>query len=431
LVLGVDGEYVVKVTETDGAGNSGASASTFTLVTEEPGVPPAAPVISSPSGLINTGTPLVRGTGSKSGNTVSVRDGDGVTLCVATVQGDGAWSCQVSSRLVDGVHGLWAVEVDVVGNASGASAIVSVTVDTVAPPAPTISGPSGFVNASRPLISGVGAEPGNVVTVSAAGVTVCTAVVSLTGGWSCTAALADGGYALRAVEVDAAGNQSEPSRVVNVTIDTVAPGVPVLDVSSGFIVSGVAEPGATVSVRDVDGLLVAGCEAVVAGVDGRFECVPATPLEADVVVKVTATDRAGNVSAAAILVIAPIGIAMPSDTHGPSGEVVVRGYNFVPGELVQLVIHSDPFEVGFEVADINGEVEFRFVLPPGFELGTHTATLNGEVSGSVSMEFKVVKPGGVPTGGLVVGHGLLVAILLVLLGVTGVGFRYRTRLAEV
>jgi len=296
----VEGDYSVTASQVDLAGNESLASGTVAVTIDW--TAPQPPTIGGPTGFINTGTPTVSGSGSEPGNTITVSDELGDTLCVATAQADGTWSCTVTVTLPDGTYTLSVVETDAAGNVSD-SAEVTFTVDTVAPPAPVIDGPSGLLNTGRPQISGTGTEPGNTITVSDGSTTACTAEVTSSGTWMCTPDLVDRDYALQAVETDAAGNKSEPSNVVNITVDTTAPTPPKLNPSDGKTISGTSEPGAVIVVAAADGLLVAGCEAVVAGIDGKFLCVLETPLEVGAVVWVTATDQAGNTSDAAKLVI--------------------------------------------------------------------------------------------------------------------------------
>ncbi len=88
------------------------------------------------------------------------------------------------------------------------------TIDKTAPGAPGIDMPSdnNFITNLRPAIGGgVGAAEANAtVTVKEGDVTLCTAVVSTDGSWSCTPAidLGTGRHTLSAVQADLAGNTS-------------------------------------------------------------------------------------------------------------------------------------------------------------------------------------------------------------------------------
>ena len=77
-------------------------------------------------------------TGTAEANSV-VKVYDGATLLNSvTADGTGAWS-YTTVALADGAHSLTATATDAAGNAGVASAALSVTVDTVAPTAPSIT----------------------------------------------------------------------------------------------------------------------------------------------------------------------------------------------------------------------------------------------------------------------------------------------------
>ena len=107
-------------------------------------VAPSAPTISSYStdsgtvgdGITNDNTLAFTGTAA-AGATVSVYDG-ATLLGTATANGSGAWSF-TTGTLADATHSFTATASDAAGNVSAASSALSVTVDTVAPSAPTIS----------------------------------------------------------------------------------------------------------------------------------------------------------------------------------------------------------------------------------------------------------------------------------------------------
>ena len=78
---------------------------------------------------------------------------------------------------------------------------------------------NGSTSAPNPTINGT-AEPGATVTVTEAGLVVCTAVADAAGQWSCASNLVNGGHEIIAVAVDAVGNTS-PSSTNRFTIDDV------------------------------------------------------------------------------------------------------------------------------------------------------------------------------------------------------------------
>ena len=74
---------------------------------------------------------------AEANSTVKVYDG-ATLLGTATANGTGAWS-YTTAALSNGTHSLTATATDAAGNTGAASTAMSVTVDTAAPVAPTIT----------------------------------------------------------------------------------------------------------------------------------------------------------------------------------------------------------------------------------------------------------------------------------------------------
>ena len=74
------------------------------------------------------------------------------------------------------------------------------------------------------------------------------------------------------------------------------------------------------------------------------------------------------------------------------GEVTVAGEGFLPGEQVQVWLHSDPQLMGVVVADAVGKVDYSFIVPATTEAGTHHVELYGITSALrlISPSFSVV-----------------------------------------
>ncbi|MES2979824.1 MAG: cadherin domain-containing protein [Pseudomonadota bacterium] len=89
--------------------------------------------ISNSDNLTADNTPTVTGTGASAGGTVTLYDTDGTTvLGTGIADGSGAWEI-TSSALLDGAHTLSAKHTDLGSNTSGASAGLTVNIDTVRP----------------------------------------------------------------------------------------------------------------------------------------------------------------------------------------------------------------------------------------------------------------------------------------------------------
>ncbi|WP_416392125.1 Ig-like domain-containing protein [Alloalcanivorax xenomutans] len=248
----------VSVTATDGAGNASAPA-TINVDASAPATPTIQdalddvdpgtdPVLTG--GSTNDDTPTLRGTAEANSTVEIFQDG----ASVGTVQADasGNWSFVVPAALADGTYGFTATAMDEAGNTSDPSASFDVTVDTVAPDAPTLSiadAADGIID-SNEMVDGVqaevglpaGAEAGDVITLTFTGdggavytaehtvttdeVTAGTANVDVA-QW-----LDDGTYTATATITDAAGNVSPDSNSVGFDVDASGP---VVNVAGGSL----------------------------------------------------------------------------------------------------------------------------------------------------------------------------------------------------
>jgi len=329
------GDHDLKATYTDPAGNESdpSSALTVTIDTMAPAAPGTLDLATaSDSGdntsddLTNDDTPTITGTGGTPGDTVTLYDSDGTTvLGRATVAPDGSWSID-STTLTHGDHDLTATYTDPAGNESDPSDALTVTIDTMAPAAPgtldlATASDSGdntsddLTNDDTPTITGTGGTPGDTVTLyDSDGTTVLgTATVAPDGSWSIdSTTLTHGDHDLTATYTDPAGNESDPSDALTVTIDTMAPaapGTPDLATASDSgdntsddltnddtptITGTGGTPGDTVTLYDSDGTTVLG-RATVAP-DGSWSIDSTTLTHGDHDLTATYTDPAGNES---------------------------------------------------------------------------------------------------------------------------------------
>ena len=329
----VDGEDIT-ADQTDPAGN------TSPPVTVSGGVDtsaPAAPVVTAPvdGSIGNDNTPTVIGT-AEPGSTVVVTGPLGET-CTAVADLNGDWSCDIAPALTDGANQLDVTATDDAGNTSPATS-VTITVDTMAPAAPTINTPTN----GNP-VSGTGEAGATVVVTTPSGAT-CTTVVAANGTWSCALSPSPvDGEDITADQTDPAGNTSPPVTVSG-GVDTSAPAAPVVtspvDGSIGNdntpTVTGTAEPGATVVVT---GPLGETCTAV-ADLNGDWSCDIAPALaDGSNQLDVTATDDAGNTSGTT-------SITTTIDTMAPSAPTINTPTNGAPvsgtGEAGATVVVTTP-----------------------------------------------------------------------------------------
>ena len=205
----------------------------------------------------------------------------------------------------DGTYDLTFTARDGAGNTSSESSVFSLTVDTIAPSEPSITTTTSLTDDSTPEIEGV-AEAGTIVTLlingSTSGVTVSSHESS--GLFSLTAPeLGDGTYDLTFTARDGAGNTSSESSVFSLTVDTIAPSEPSITTTTSLTndstpaIEGTAEAGSTVTLF-VDGVTT-GVTATADETSGAYTIAPTSALgDGDYALTVTATDAAGNTSAA-------------------------------------------------------------------------------------------------------------------------------------
>jgi hypothetical protein len=240
---------------------------------------PGTPQITSPDAT-NDVTPVITGTAEPNSKVTITVDVNGVTSTVeVTSNGSGNWNVDLGTAtpttgttptLTDGSTAtITAIATNAVGNASGASAPQTLTVDTGAPGVPTITS-LDLVNTVTPTITGTD-EPGSTVTLGIDtnndGTPEATyeALVDGSGNWSVNLAtatpvtgtaptLTDGSQVkLTATATNPVGNVSSPAKQ-NLTVDTAAPGAPQItspDATNDVtpVIAGTAEPNSKESQR--------------------------------------------------------------------------------------------------------------------------------------------------------------------------------------
>jgi hypothetical protein len=241
-----DGAHAIRAQASDAAGNT--SAFTTTVMVTIDTTPPAAPsapdlAASSDSGasssdnLTRMTTPVFTGT-AEAGATVRLYDTNGRTvLGTGIADNAGRWSIN-SQMLTAGAHAVTAVQTDIAGNVSGASAPLTVTIDpsVAAPGRPDLAAASdsgvsasdNVTRVTRPVFTGT-AEAGAAVRLyDTDGTTIIgSATADASGAWSIRAGvLSEGSHSVAAMQTDRAGNASALSRALPVTIDTTPPAAP-------------------------------------------------------------------------------------------------------------------------------------------------------------------------------------------------------------
>ncbi|MDR6774964.1 Ig-like domain-containing protein [Azospirillum sp. BE72] len=234
-----DGVNTLTVKATDAAGNTSAASSPLTVTIDTVQAAPGTPVLgaaydsgtSSSDGITRIVNPTITGTG-EAGSVVTLYDG-GVSYGSATVNGLGVWSI-ATGTLLPGTRTLTASAIDRAGNSSVASAELVITIDTSAsaPGTPSLVVDSGasntdqLINTGSPTLTGT-AEANGLVRLYDGASLIGSGTANGSGIWTIAASgLGAGAHTLSARMVDAAGNTSDPSATLTITIDTTAPGAP-------------------------------------------------------------------------------------------------------------------------------------------------------------------------------------------------------------
>lgn len=350
-----EGNHVLTIRETDPAGNQSGPSAGFTVVVDSVSATPVITNVTDNVGnaattvvsgeLTNDATPTLTGT-ADANSVVTIFDG-GTQIAVVTADNTGTWTFTPDTALGEGSHSFTVRATDPQGNLSAVSAPWSVVVDLTAPTVPTLDNvnddvPGGVqgnltsgqvTNDSTPTISGTGLA-GSTIHIMNNGTQIGTATVDVNGNWSFTPTtpLGDGSYALRAYATDAAGNASANSSVFAFTVDTAAPGVPVVTsvvddigpvtgtLTSGNSTndarptfSGTGEVGSTVHVL-VDGNEIG---TAVVNAQGNWSFTPGSDLaEGPHAITFNATDAVGNASAPTA------GYVINVDTLPPAAPVI-------------------------------------------------------------------------------------------------------------
>ncbi|EAY5147000.1 hypothetical protein LA89_23845, partial [Salmonella enterica] len=212
------------------------------------------------------------------------------------------------------------------GNSSGVSNSFTFTVDTIPLQLPVVNeilddvapvtGPltdGAFTNDRTLTINGSG-ENGSIVTIYDNGAEIGTALVT-DGNWTFnTPVLSEASHALTFSATDGAGNTTAQTQPITITVDITAPPAPTVQTvaDDGTRVAGLADPYATVEIRNADGTLVG---SVAANGAGEF-AVTLSPAQTDGgTLTAIAIDRAGNNGPAADFLASDSGLpAVPAIT---------------------------------------------------------------------------------------------------------------------
>ena len=243
---------------------------------------------------------------------------DGATLLGSAVaNSSGAWT-YTTAALVNGAHSLTATATDAAGNSGAASAVLSVTIDTTAPVAPSITsfspdtGTVGDGVTSTNVLTLTGTAEANATVKVFDGATLLgSAVANGSGTWSfTTGTLSNAAHSFTATATDAAGNTGAASAAlaVTVTAPSGAPTITSFSPDTGVVGDGITDPAiltltgtavANSTVNVYDGTTLLGTATANASGAWSFVTVPLP----DGLHSFTATDTVSGVTSAASAVM--------------------------------------------------------------------------------------------------------------------------------
>ena len=400
--VGADGSFAVTLTPAQANGQNLQLVQTDAAGNDSPIIGVTAPDITAPTGLtatISGDGAIITGVGEV-GATVTVRDPAGAIIGTAVVGANGSYAAPLTPAQING-ETLQVTQADVAGN-------VSLPLAPVAPDLTAPLAPLGTVSADGTLVNGSG-EPGATVTVrDAAGQILGTGQAAADGSFAVPLSSAQrDGQTLSVVQTDAAGNVSPPLALT--ALDTTAPtGLTASVDGTGAIVSGQAEAGASITVRDPDGAIVG---TGTASVTGAY-ALTLTPAQLNgQLLQVTQTDVAGNTS--------PPSPAAAPDLTAPDAPLFTldgTGANATgSGEVGATVTLRDADGTVIGNGQVGADGSFTVALSPAqANGGTVSATLT-DAAGNVSAPTNVAAPDIAPpaapvatldaTGTIVTGEG--------------------------
>ncbi|MFE8897635.1 Ig-like domain-containing protein, partial [Cobetia marina] len=339
---------------------------------------PDAPVLAETDGT------TVAGTG-EAGTTIEITNTAGDVLGSAEVDTDGNFSVALSPEQDAGTE-LSATVTDAAGNESAVSDILVVPedADVTAPNAPTIASATDNVEAvtgslangdstndATPTLTG-SAEAGSTITLTHNGEEIGTTTADSNGTWSFTPAtdFADGEHVFSVTATDAAGNESAPSADFTLTVDSTAPNAPVLAETDGTTVAGTGEAGTTVEVTNANDDVVG---TAIVDSEGNFSVELSPEQEAGSTLTATATDAAGNESAAS----AALDVPEDADVTAPNAPTIASATDDVAAVTGAL---ADGDSTNDATPTLTGSAEAGSTITithNGEEIATVTADANG------------------------------------------------------
>ncbi|NIF28665.1 BapA prefix-like domain-containing protein [Pantoea sp. Tr-811] len=362
----------LQVTLTDAAGNVSGTA----LLATPDRTPPLA--VSNP--VLSADGKQLSGSG-EAGATVQVRNAAGTVLGTAVVGADGRFTVTFDTPQITGAA-IGVTQVDAAGNVSPAISLA--TPDLTAPTPLT----NVVLNNNGLTLTGLGEAGASVTVRGADGTIVGTGLVAANGSFTLVLTTAQlNAQHLSVTQTDASNNTS--TAVTVIAPDHTPPAAPsALALSLGGLqLSGNAEAGSTVTVRDAAGNVLG---TAVATSNGTFQLTLNSAQTNGQALQVTATDAAGNVSAATPYLAA--------DTTPPA---VVANLAVSPngatlagtGEAGATVTVRAPDGTVLGTALVGADGHFSVTLSPAASTGEILSVTQADAALNVSPILTVVAPG--------------------------------------
>ena len=264
-----EGEHAFTYSLTDAAGNESGQSEPITIVIDTtPPEMPSAPVdYADDQGEIQNATSTAPTTDdTQPGINIGVGLTDEPALYIDGVEVPSTYypvegTLTPNDPVAEGEHDFAYTLTDAAGNESEPSDPITITIDTVAPDAPIAptdynDDVAGIIDATSMAAETNDAQPGINIGVGLAddpalyvdGVEVPSTYDAEAGTLTPNDPVADGMHAFTVKLTDAAGNESDQSDPINITIDTLPPPPPVIDATNGDAITGTGEIGATVTI---------------------------------------------------------------------------------------------------------------------------------------------------------------------------------------
>jgi len=274
-----DGKYNITVEATDLVGNLGSVTKEVIVDT----IPPKVTCDKADGGWVNSNNFTL--TGTTDGNSVTV-NGANATMDLK----NGTWS--IKETLADGTHQLIILAKDLAGNKN--QILIKLNIDTV-PPVLTVKTPAGtgtyYTNNATLSVTGTVVNA-TLLTLNGVNVTIGT-----NGTFSKSFTLANGTNTVTVLAKDPAGNQAKWERTV--VLDKNAPKVTITSPATG-LVTNKATIDVTGTVDDLTAAIKQGTKNLT-NTNGTFTVNVALSAGANTVT-ITATDLAGNVGTASVVI---------------------------------------------------------------------------------------------------------------------------------